>query len=314
MKVLINLRKGFRQTRSFPKMILVLLAVNLILSLLLAVPIFRSLQDSFGSSLVGERMAQGFDYLWWEEYRDGSGGGLADTFTPALMGKGAALLNMELLIRQSFWLLPPLLVAAGLLYIGLRTILSGGILFTYSVPRGRFYLGDFLHGSARYAVRFLGIQLVGWLLLLVAAAPLSGLLDSWVEGIAEKAFSEVTPFYLNLLASLFILLLFLVVQIVMDYARISTVEKDFRSILRAIRYGFLFVVRNPVAVLGLAGTLWLCQIAWTAAYILIRMLVPQGGFPGIAAAFIMLQLFVAGLIWIRCWMYSSQLHLYRFLN
>ena len=295
-------------------MVLVLLAANLVLSLLLAVPVFRSLQESFGSSLVGERMAQGFDYLWWEEYRDGSGNGLAATFTPALVGKGAMLLNMELLIRQSFWFLPPLLVAAGLLYIGLRTILSGGILHIYRAPRDRFYLGDFLHGSARYALRFLGLQLGGWLLLLVTVAPLSGWLDSWVEGMAAKAFSEITPFYLNLLASLVILLLFLLVQIVLDYARICTVEKDHRNILRAMGSGFMFAARNPGSVLGLAGMIWLCQVVWTVSYVLIRALIPQGSFWGVASAFLLLQLFVAGLIWIRCWMYSSQLHLFRFLT
>lgn len=314
MKALINLKTGFRQTASVPKMILVLLAANLLFSVLLVVPIFQALQDSFGTSSVGERMAQGFDYLWWEEYRDGRNGGITDTFTPAVMGKGAALMNLELLIQMRFWLLPPLLIAAGLLYIGMRTILSGGILSIYRIPRSHFSLGDFLQGSTRFALRFLGIQLGGWLVLLLIVAPSSKWLNSWVNSFAAKAFSEVTPFYLNLLVSLFILLIFLVFQVVLDYARIRTVEREDRNVLSAMGSGLLFVVRNPGSVLGLAGIIWLCQIMWTVAYILIREVIPQGGFPGIAAAFLLLQLFVAGLIWIRCWMYSSQLHLFRFLN
>ncbi len=71
--------KGMRQAASLPKMILFLYGVNLILALCLAVPMFHSLQDSLGSSQVTERMAENFDYLWWEEFQNQSQG-LVSTF------------------------------------------------------------------------------------------------------------------------------------------------------------------------------------------------------------------------------------------
>ena len=58
MKVLLNLAKGFRQSASLPTMILTLYALNLLLSLVLAVPLIDSLEESFGSSVVSERMAE----------------------------------------------------------------------------------------------------------------------------------------------------------------------------------------------------------------------------------------------------------------
>ncbi len=70
MIALTHFLKGMRQSASLPKMILFLYCVNLVLAFCLAVPMFHALQESFGSSLVGERMAQEFDYLWWEEFRD----------------------------------------------------------------------------------------------------------------------------------------------------------------------------------------------------------------------------------------------------
>jgi len=152
MKALLNFTKGFRQSASLPKMILALYALNLLLSLLLAVPLFHSLDDSFGSSLVGERMAQGFDYLWWEEFRDRSRG-LAGTFTPALTGRGGPLLNLESLLRGGFLGLPPLLLAVGFLYLILRSLLSGGVLYIYSAKKERFFLKDLLKETVTYAVR-----------------------------------------------------------------------------------------------------------------------------------------------------------------
>ncbi len=98
--------KGIRQSASLPKIILYLYLTNVALALCLAVPMFQSLQDSFGSSLVSERMAEGFDYLWWEEFQN-QGRGLATTFSPAKLGKGALLTILSDLAEGAFSKLPP---------------------------------------------------------------------------------------------------------------------------------------------------------------------------------------------------------------
>jgi hypothetical protein len=313
MKALLNFVKGFSQSASLPKMILALYVVNLCLSLLLAVPLFHSLQGSFGASQVSERMAQGFDYLWWEEFRDQSRG-LAGTFTPALIGKGALLINLESLLRGGFLSLPPLLLALGFLYLILRSLLSGGILSIYHANRERFYLADLLQGTVLYAVRFLGILFLGWICLIACAGPLSGWLDSLVERAAQNAASEITPFYLNLLVSAGLLFVFLCFQMVFDYARISSVAQDQHNVLRAALTGFRFVFRHPGSTLGLFGLLFLLQVCVTIVYVLLRSLIPQSGLLGVFSAFLLLQLFIFILIWIRCWLYSSQMHLFRFLQ
>lgn len=313
MKALLNFTKGFRQSASLPKMILALYVLNLLLSLLLAVPLFHSLDDSFGSSLVGERMAQGFDYQWWEEFRDRNRG-LSGTFTPALIGKGGPLLNLESLLRGGFLGLPPLLLAVGFLYLILRSLLSGGVLYIYSAEKERFFLKDLLKETVTYAVRFLGILLLGWMFLIGCVGPLSGWLGSLVERTAEHAVSEITPFFLNLLVSAVLLFVFLFFQMVFDYARIATVAQNRHNILRAVLQGFRFVFRHPGATLGLFGLLFLIQACVTVVYVLLRSLIPQTGSLGVFSAFLLLQLFVFALVWIRCWLYSSQMYLFRFLQ
>ncbi|MFA9452720.1 MAG: hypothetical protein ACERK6_02295 [Candidatus Aminicenantaceae bacterium] len=311
MKALLNLAKGFRQSAALPKLVLTLYLANLILSLLLAVPLFHALDDSMGASQVRERMAEGFDYLWWEEFRDQSQG-LAETFTPDLIGKGAPLLTFESLRRGGFLGLPPMLLAMGLLYLILRSILSGGVLSIYRADKERFRLADLLQGTMAYAVRFLGILLLGWVVLLGIVGPISSWLDSLVEGAARDAVSEVGPFYLNLLVSAAILFLFLFFQMVFDYARISTVVRDRPNILRSVFSGFHFVFQHPGATLSLYGLLILLQVCVTILYVLLRSLIPQTGLIGVLSAFLLLQLFVLALVWIRCWLYSSQMYLFRF--
>jgi len=313
MNALLNFTKGFKQSASLPKMILALYVLNLLLSLLLAVPLFHSLDDSFGSSLVGERMAQGFDYLWWEEFRD-RGRAMDGTFTPALIGKGGPLLNLEGLLQGGFLGLPPLMLAVGLLYLILRSLLSGGVLSLYMAQKERFFLKDLLKETVAYAARFLGILLLGWVFLIGCVGPLSGWLDSLVGRAAEQAASEITPFILNLLVSITILFLLLFFQMVFDYSRIVTVLQDRHNVLRAVLDAFRFVFSHPIATLSLFGLMIIVQAAVTVLYILLRSLIPQTGLPGVFSAFLLLQLFVFSLVWIRCWLYSSQMYLFRFLQ
>jgi len=74
MHIIINIFKGFRITLATSRMVLFLFAVNLIFSLILTIPMYNSIQDSLGESLSRDRMAAGFDYIWWEEFRDQSSG------------------------------------------------------------------------------------------------------------------------------------------------------------------------------------------------------------------------------------------------
>jgi hypothetical protein len=122
------------------------------------------------------------------------------------------------------------------------------------------------------------------------------------------------PFFLHLLASAVLLFVFLFLQMVFDYARIATVARDQHNPLRSVLTGFRFVLRHPGTTLGLLGLLFLVQVSVTVVYVLLRSLIPQTGFLGILSAFMLLQLFVFCLIWIRCWLYSSQMHLFRFLQ
>ncbi|MBU4202716.1 MAG: hypothetical protein KKD59_02000, partial [Acidobacteria bacterium] len=94
MNTLTHLKKGFRHTGGVTRMVVCLFLINLLLALVPALPLFRTLQDEFASSDTASRMTEGFDYLWWEEFNDRSSG-TAELFGPDIIGKGAVLLNLE---------------------------------------------------------------------------------------------------------------------------------------------------------------------------------------------------------------------------
>lgn len=294
-------------------MIILLLVINLAFSMILAVPMYHSLKDSFGNSLVGERMAEGFDYLWWEEYRD-EAQGLEKTFTPSIIGKGAILNNLEGLIQLRIFDLPSIILIFGLLYLILHTFLAGGILSLFRKGDTKFSLRDFFQGAGSHFFRFFLLMLFSWVFFLIIGQVVKGSFDSILSGVRETAFSEVTPFYLGLIFSAVVFFLFLFVQMIFDYGRIKIVLEDSANVLTSAASAFGFVFRHLGSTLGLFYLLFLVQIVFTIIYILIQGIIPQSSFLGITLTFLFQQIFIFGLIWIRCWLYSSQMELYRYLK
>ena len=313
MKAFINFFKGFKNTGKLTRMIILLLVINLAFSLVLAVPMYHSLKGSFGNSLSGDRMAEGFDYLWWEEYRDDAQG-LEKTFNPSIIGKGAILNNLEGLIQLRVFDLPPVILIFGLLYIILHAFLAGGILSVFRKGDAKFSLKDFFQGAGSFFFRFFLLMLLSWMFFLIIGQGVKGSLDSILDGVRETAFSEVTPFYLGLGFSAVVFFLFLFIQMVFDYGRIRVVLEDSPNVLTSAVGAFGFVFRHLGSTLGLFYLLFLMQIVFTLIYILVQGVIPQSSFLGVALAFLFQQIFIFGLIWIRCWLYSSQMELYRYLK
>jgi len=288
-------------TGRVPKMVLFLFVVNLLFSLLLAIPMYNSLKDSFGRSEAGFRMAQGFDYIWWEEFRD-EARGLETTFSPSVIGKGAILTNLESLIQMRFFSSPPILIVFGLFYIILHTFLAGGILSTFSQDVPRFTMKEFIQGAGLHFLRFF----IGGLL--------RDAFISILSGISSNSFSEVTPFFIRLAFSALTFILLLFIQMVFDYARIKVVLEESRNIFKSTLEALVFVFKYPFSTFGLFYLVFLFQVAVTVIYILLKEIIPQSNFPWVLAVFIIQQLFIFAIIWVRCLLYSSQMQLYRYMR
>ncbi|MFQ6037430.1 MAG: hypothetical protein ACE5LV_02315 [Candidatus Aminicenantales bacterium] len=303
--------KGLRNSGKAIRMVLLLYGINLLFSLILAVPMYHSLEKSFGNSLVGERMAKGFDYLWWEEFRD-QARGLEKTFSPSLIGKGAILHNLEGLIQMRLFRLPPQVVVFLLLYVILHTFLAGGVLTIFATQDARFGLRSFFGGAGSLFPRFLSLMLLSWVFFLMVGRFIGGGFAAILENVRETAFSEITPFYLGLVFSALMLFFFLIIQMVFDYARVTVVLENSRNIFRAAAAALRFVLRHPGAAAGLFFSLFLVQVLATGLYVLLHGFVPQTHLGGVLAGSLIQQGFIGSLVFIRCWLYASELELYRY--
>jgi hypothetical protein len=311
MKSFINFIKGFKLTKKTARMVLLLFFVNLVFAMILAVPMYHSLKDSFGDSLLGESMAEGFDMLWWEEYRDQSEG-LDKTFTPSIIGKGAILNNLEGLILMTFFTLPPAVLIFGLIYIIFRTFLAGGILSTFNTNGSKFSLKKFFGGAGSYFSHFFLVMLLSWFVFFGVLGFLYRGLGSIRNSVAQNSFSEITPFYLGLFFSVILLFLLLLLQMLFDYTRIQIVVEQKKNILFALRDAFRFIFKHFGSTLGLFYLLFLVNFGATLIYLLLKSYIPQSTALGVISVFFIQQLFVFALIFVRCWLYASELELYKY--
>ena len=313
MKIFINFGKGFITTGKTTKMVLFLFLINLLFSLILGIPMYNSLKNSLGASEAGNKMVESFDYIWWEEFRD-EAQGLERTFTPAIIGKGAILTNLESLIQMSYFSAPPLLVGFVLFYIILHTFLAGGILSTFNQDEPRFAAKEFLQGAGSHFLRFFGLMLFSWLFLFVINKIIQNVFLPIIVDISSNSYSEIAPFLLMLALNVITLFLLFFVQMVFDYARIKVVLEDENNIFKASGKAFQFVFKHPFSTLGLFYLIFFLNIVVTVSYILVKEIIPQSDILTVVAAFFLHQLFIFALVWIRCLLYASQWELYRYLK
>lgn len=294
-------------------MVLLLFVINLAFSLILAVPLYHSLKSSFGNSMVGEKMAKDFDYLWWEEYRDQSQG-LELSFRPSLIGKGALLNNLECLVQMRFFELPSSLFILILIYIVVHTFLAGGILWVFNQEKPQFALKGFFGGAGRYFSRFLLLLLLSWVLFGIVGFALRNGLYLILDDIARNSLTELTPFYLGLLFHALIIFLIFLIQMVFDYARIQVVMENGKDIVLVFVKALRFVLRHPGLTLGIYYMIFLSSVGISMLYVLTIGLISQSTFSAVFLAFLLQQLFVFALIFLRCWLYSSEMELYGYLS
>ncbi len=313
MKALLNILQGFKTVKSAGRLVVFLYLLNLGFSMILAVPMYNSLAESLGRSQAGDNMARGFDYLWWEEYRD-RGHGLAATFGPSVIGRGALLNNLEGLLQMKWAELPAEVLAAFLIYILLHTFLAGGVLFLYREGPSGFSLRRFLDGALGYFPSFLGLTLLSWVFFFGVGFLLVPRLTELVRNISANSLTEKAGLWAGLAASLATWVLFMLIQMVFDYARIKTVLEERRNIFRAFAEGLAFSVKHPLATLGLYSILWAAGLVLSVVYVVLQESLAPSGPGGVLWAFAGQQVFILGLVGLRCWTYAAELHLARFFR
>jgi hypothetical protein len=311
-----SLRDGFGSVTRHFGLVLLVLATNVGLALLVAVPFAVLVERDLAHTGASSSMLHGFDYDWWSLWSSHAKGFPAD-FGPDLLGIGFAFRNLDLLLRGQ---VAGGLFAAdagpdaailglGLVYLLLQVFLTGGLLAAFRAGGG-WTLRGLVHACGFYFGRLFRVSLLALAaagLVFALQAPLA----AWLDGMAGAAISERSALALTLGRRALLLLALLLVHILSSYAKVIVVGEERRSALLAFVSSAGFCARHLLAVLGqyavVAGAglllLWLFSIADAGLLV--------AGWRTQLLALLLFQAFVAAHITLRLGLLASQLALRR---
>jgi hypothetical protein len=289
---------GITEANRSWKMILLLLAANILLSLPVAATIFLWIVRTSRGRLAADRMmADKIDALW-----------LIDLFNNQFSGAAleSAILQVGILI-----------VLIGACYLSLNTLLAGGVIGVFNSADGWFTMRKFWGEAGAYFWRFFRLMVIS-LIFYGVAIGVYALLRWPIESAAGEASAFESVIYKRWAAMALLALMFAFVNMVFDYAKIGTVVRndraDGKSMWRETLLAFRFSVRNFFSAFGLYLVIALVGLFVFLAFNFLRWSVNQSSAGGVVLAILLGQIAIAGLMWTRLVFYAAEIHLYKKLS
>ncbi len=315
MKVLSAMKKGIGITNRKLGLVIILLIINIIFGLVLGIPMYYKLHNSFGDSMVSENMVEGFDTLWHGEFQHEQDG-FASSFKPSILSLGAILNNFVTIeswkpfnvnsMPISIWVL-------GLLYLIFWTFLNGGVLGTFNSMDRKFSFKNFFGDCGKYFIRFFILTIVA----LACYILLNKYFFPWLEEVfkefsfVKNATEEKIPFLFNRLRDFIFLILLFFIGMLFDYAKISIVVDERRNIIVSFFKSLFFILRHIIKVYFLYIILAVIGIIFIALYTLADLQISQNTLRNILIMIGIQQVYMLLKIWLKCTFLSSQMSLYK---
>jgi len=282
-----GLLQSIRQWR----MALLMTILTLLVAIPLVLPTFWLILDTTRATAMAERMmADQLDPLW-----------LIDFVNQRLAGGSIGGYNAVLLLS---------LVAAGILYLLLHTLLAGGVVSLLVSQDRHFRMWDFWAGGGLYFWRFFRLMLFSRLLqVVVIAAALV-----WLRKLAEL--DQVATAYSDVVrkewgTAIGLVLAFGLIGTIFDYARIRTVANGSTGMLRETFRSIRFTFRHLPSVTLLQLMVGVVGIGLFGALVWLRAAIPQSSGGRVFAAFLVGQLAIGVRLWHRVWLTAAQIELHR---
>ena len=305
----IHLWAGLRLVLHTPSLLAWVYFTTLVVALPLALAMKHLLQGSFEGSLVEDGLRQGFDLSWYEEFAAGSSG-LGKTFGPWVVGILPVLSNLERLLDGKLHQVDPTVVGAGILMVLAWSLLLGGILSRFAHEEEPHSRSGFLAQGGLFFWRFLRLAVISGLIYWGIFRGIGQPLHGWIATATRDTTVERTVLIYTVLAYALVGLLFLVMQLVLDYARISLVVEERRSVLLALLRALGFVKHHHRAVLGLYLLLAAAALLWFLAYSWLAPGANQSTWTTVLLAFSLGQIYLVGRWVLKLWFLASQTHLF----
>lgn len=278
--------KGFRRVFHNTKLILLLWGLNAASALIIIMPIYYMLIDNLNHSLMSDRLALGFDSVWFTQFLS-----LYKNFLGEMPLTFYSVLGAYILIQVFF---------------------SGGLIAVFKDHK-KNHLVDFFYGGVKYWFRFMRVVLVSAIFFIA-----SYIINDYAGQFIMWAFSNTENVYADfVLRSLrYILLVFFLVMIaiISDYSKVSLAVKEEYMVVREIMRVTLFIKRNFRKVVTIFLYVSIIGIIGAIIYNLIGSVLPRTPYYFLVISFILQQMLIIFRLLIRMLFYSTEILIFKDIN
>ena len=239
---------GLMRVKRAPWLVVGLWVATVVVALPFAMMLQALIGDHLGASLAGHAAADTVNYDWWNEFLAQTSG-IGVSFVPAILGFAAVMKNLSTIADTTR--LPTVIAIAVSAHMLVSLFLIGGVMDRLARDRA-IGAGAFFSACGVYAVRFVRMAIIASAAYWVLLVPYHELLfDELYPALIADVTLERTAFLYRIgLYGLFAAPL-LLVNLIIDYAKVRAVVEDRRSMIGALVAGWRFVRRHPGAAIGL---------------------------------------------------------------
>jgi hypothetical protein len=280
--------------------------VNLLVALPAALLMSGALRRSIGSSLVHQKLRDGFDTPWFGEFA-AAARGVEQAFTPGRLLPSAFLENLEGWLTGGLFGELPLLIILGLSYAAIWALMLGGAL--RRLAGERLGIAAFLREGGRFFWRLIRLTMFSGLLYAAVYGLQRGLFKG-LEEITRDVTAETTVLGYSVAVYLLTALLLTLIHMLFGYAKIVTVVEDRRSVVLAVFRALRFVARHPVAALGQYYGVLVISTALFGAYFWLAPGTGQSTSTAVVVVFLLGQAYLVVKLVMRLSLLGGQLELF----
>ncbi|MGD9344957.1 MAG: hypothetical protein PVH84_03790 [Candidatus Aminicenantes bacterium] len=293
MKVLNSFGNGIKRALLEPKMLVVLWLVNFVSASVVYFLFSGYLSDTIGHRLAASNFLERFDFK---------------TFFELIIHEGQGL---HWILYVGFILIFLYYLVSLFLHGGILTVLKSRGVITATERQNTRFAPAFFQGAGKYFGRFFRLAIYSLILWLVLGI-IYYLLDLILKSFTAGGTNEQAIFIRYLARPIIILILYFLIRMICDYARIQIVVDDSKAVFKSLFQAVRFVFRNFFKTLILYYLMLITGLAIFVAYWFLQKMIPAQTLLPILIAFLIGQIFILFRGWLKVALQAAQLHFYTY--
>lgn len=281
MKIFTSYFSGLKSASRSKKMATFIFVITFLLAMIVAIPFQTTLKNEAGNSMAINSLLKHFDYTTYSDFM-------------RISGKA-----VKPFITSGVWM--------GMFYLLFTVFFAGGVLNILTGEENKFSIKNFLDCCGKFFFRYLRlaiyIVIIEFIIALIVLIPLSMIL-AWAY---QSVQSEASLFYIFVIGVVIFALLFILVLMIGDYAKILLFKDDSKKAFKSVWISTKFVFNHFFGTYSLYLLLLIAPVLFFVIYFFLDNSIGMVSGFTIFIMFLIQQILIWLRTFVKIWFLGSEL-------